>query len=244
MPSPSSVVRPPAGPVRRSRLPTVRPAPAPLPPPDPPHRSGSAASPTSTSIGSYSATTATNSAISSVARPYGHHRIRQHAVGVTRRHPDPRISPIDRKSYAAPEVLAHRSAPARAGTLLSTGKTLWPGFAGRQTLCAFRFKHLRFSRHSVPSPPAPPTSQSPCSRASPSAAQRSRAFPGDPSRGPSIETRCWSQAARPPERRRGARRRAGENLRCLKPAGRKLRSPTKPNHHVFAGPPPSPSPKD
>jgi hypothetical protein len=38
-------------------------------------------------------------------------RIRQHAAGVTRSHPDPRIPPIDRKPYTAPEALAHRSAP-------------------------------------------------------------------------------------------------------------------------------------
>ena len=31
-------------------------------------------------------------------------RIRQHAAGVTRSHPDPRISPIDRNPYAAPEA--------------------------------------------------------------------------------------------------------------------------------------------
>jgi hypothetical protein len=40
-----------------------------------------------------------------------------------------------------------------------------------------------------------------------------------------------------------ARRRASENLRCLKPLLHNARNAAKPRHHVFAGPAPSPWPK-
>jgi hypothetical protein len=114
-------------------------------------------------------------------------------------------------------------------------------------LCGLRFKHLRFSRPSVPSPPTPPTSQSPVSQSSSSAHR-----PGWLSRAAHSQVTLAGahpskHAARPgratPKRRRGARRRAGENLRCMKRRERSIGRAAKPHHHVFAGPPPSPLPK-
>ena len=65
--------------------------------------------PTSTSIGSYSATTATKSA-TSAALPDRRQRIRQRPLRITRRHPYARIPPVDCEPHAAAEALGHRSA--------------------------------------------------------------------------------------------------------------------------------------
>ncbi len=107
-------------------------------------------------------------------------RIRQHAAGVTRSHPDPRISPIDRKSHAAPE-------PFRS----SVGKD--PGE------CAGTHVHVRSCCDTHVATRVGRKEQT-CTFVP----NRSRAFPGDPGRGPSIKTRCWSGPRDPRTKARGS----------------------------------------
>jgi hypothetical protein len=79
-------------------------------------------------------------------------------------------------------------------------------------LSALSFKHLRFSRHPAPAPPA------------------LLVQPG------SVSERAAALKPRDPVRRRWSRRRVSENLRCLKPEAYKIRRSANPTHRVFRWP--------